>query len=239
MQETVGGVPWTALARAAVRLPWRKAAVATVRGSLWLGNNSLLSFSSRTIGIMFLLLFAAGCLYLVHAVRRPIPFAERLTLAGVLLFGAGLLYSTVLTFWSTKGAGILPAPTYVQVLLVPGLCLLFIGLSQSGWAGRVLRLAMLWVWAYVIAVTYVAKLIPFYAGLSTGRARLADLPQWYARLSSGSYGVLGTAALLPPAVLLLLAAGVVAGAVTLAAVMSTLPTSATISSCPVRHFEGN
>jgi hypothetical protein len=121
----------------------------------------------------------------------------------------------------------------VQVLLAPGLCLLFIGLSQNGWAGRALWLAMVWTWTYVIAISYGVKLIPFYAGFTTGTAHLSDLPRWYGRFLSGSYGTLDTAALLPPGALLPMAAAVVTMAVILAAALSV------ISCCPLRRFVGH
>jgi hypothetical protein len=222
MQETAGGIPFAQLAGAAARIPWLRAALSTARSSLWTGNNSLFTLSSKTVNLMLLLMLGATCLYVVHAVRRRLPAAERPLLAGVLCFVAGLVYSTVLTSWSTHGAGISPAPWYVQPLLAPGLCLLFIGLSELEWLGSLLHLAILWLWAYVIAATYVAKLIPFYAGFTTSQARLADLPGWWGRLFNGAYGTLDTAALLPPGVLLAMTAAVVTVAVTLAAALSVI-----------------
>ena len=222
MQETMGGTPFGALARAAARIPWLDAALVTARTSLWTGNNSLLALSRNTLRVMLLLLSAAVCLYLWRVVRRRLPGAERVVLAGTLGYIAALVYATVLTYWSTRGAGISPAPWYVQALLAPGLCLLFIGLSKSGTTGRALWLAIVWVWTYVIVVTYGVKLIPFYAGFTTGMAHLSDLPGWYARLIGGSYGTLDTAAILPPRLLLALAAAVVTMAIVLAAALSAI-----------------
>jgi hypothetical protein len=220
MFETAGGIPFAQLARAAGRVPWPRALLGTARTSMWMGNNSLFMFSSKTVNLMLFLLFAAACLYVIHAVRHRLPGPERPLLAGVLCFVAGLVYFAVLTFWSTHGAGISPAPWYVQTLLAPGLCLLFIGLSEHQRLGTALHLAILWLWTYVIAATYVAKLIPFYAGFTTSQVRLADLPGWWERLLTGSYGALDTAALLPPVALLLMTAGVATMAVTLAAALS-------------------
>jgi hypothetical protein len=220
MQETNGGIPLAQLAGAALHVPWLRALMATARTSLWTGNNSLFTFSSKTIGIMLLLLAAAGIAYAVHAVRDRLPEPERPLLAALLCFAAGLAYSTVLTFWYTHGAGISPAPWYVQALLAPGLCLLFIGLSSFRLLGTVLALAIVWLWTYVLAATYVAKLIPFYAGFNTGRAHLADLTEWWRRLVGGSWGTLDTAALLPPGALIVMTSAVVIVAVTLAAALS-------------------
>jgi hypothetical protein len=233
MQETKGGTPFGELIRAATHVPWADAALATARSSLWTGNNSLWALSRNTIGVMFGLLFAALCVYLWCAVRGRVGGAERVVLAGALCFIAALVYSTVLTYWSTHGLGISPAPWYVQALLAPGLCLLFIGLSRNGWAGRALWLAIVWTWTYVIAISYGVKLIPFYAGFTTGTAHLSDLPRWYARFLAGSYGALDTAALLPPGALLLLTAAVVTMAVTLAAALSVF------FCCPLRRFVGH
>ncbi|MGA2196820.1 MAG: hypothetical protein ABSH40_16275 [Bryobacteraceae bacterium] len=222
MQETMGGTPFGELVRAAAHIPWVRAALVTARSSLWTGNNSVWALGRNTTRVMLGLLIGALCVYLWRAVRGRVGGAERVVLAGTLCYTAALAYSAVLTYWSTRGAGISPAPWYVQVLLAPGLCLLFIGLSQNGWAGRAWWLAMVWTWTYVIAISYGVKLIPFYAGFTTGTAHLSDLPRWYARFLSGSYGTLDTAALLPPGVLLAMAAAVVTMAVTLAAVLSVI-----------------
>ena len=114
MQETSGGVPLARLVATIPRMPWPRVFLATVRSSLWTGNNSLFAFSAKTIGLMLLLLAAATILYVSHAVRSRLPVAERPLLGGVLCFIAGLTYSTVLTFWYTLGSAKTPAPWYVQ-----------------------------------------------------------------------------------------------------------------------------
>ena len=219
MQETVGGTPLAGLVAAALRLPWLKSLWTTAHMSLWTGNSSLTAFHSGTVTTMILALLAAAGLYLGDAIRRRPGAAEVVVSAGLLSFAAALAYDSVLTFWYTHGLGFGPSPSYVQLLSPPLLALLLLGLSRTGWAGRAVHLAILWLWAYAIAATYVAKLVPFYAGLTADRARLADLPGWYARLIAGGGG-LDTTALLPTAVLLTLTGAVVAGAVGWAAWLS-------------------
>jgi len=58
-------------------------------------------------------------------------------------------------------------------------CLLALGLTRSGRAGRILGAALALVSAYLIAATYVVKLIPLYAGYAEGSIRPAQLLQWY------------------------------------------------------------
>ena len=63
---------------------------------------------------------------------------------------------------------------------------------------------MLWLWTYVIIATYVAKLVPFYAGFMTGRAHLSDMMQWWGHLLRGAWGTLDTIAFFPPGLLITL-----------------------------------
>ena len=215
MQETAGGIAFTELAHAARIVPWPRALLVTARTSLWTGNNSLFAFSAKTIGLMLILLAAGICFYIAHAVRAGLPRAERATVAGQICFLVGLVYSTVLTFWYTQGAGISPAPWYLQPLLAPGLLLIFMAAPR-------LAAAIVWLWAYVLAATYIAKLIPFYAGFNTGRAHLSDLARWWKALLGGSYGTLATTSLIPPPFLLALAIAIVTAAVTLAIALSII-----------------
>ncbi|MEI9972051.1 MAG: hypothetical protein WDO73_08305 [Ignavibacteriota bacterium] len=229
MQETSGGIPAGRLAAAALHLPWLHALDpwlhaldATARSALWTGNNSLIAFSSKTTCAMIVALAGAAVIYLIHASRQRLSDSEGVVLAGLLCFAAGLVYSTVLTFWYTRGAGISPAPWYLQPMLAPGMCLLFLGLSQFRIAGSVMAIAILWLWSYAIGVTYIAKLVPLYAGFTGGRAHLAELAIWWQWLLGGSWGTLDTAALLAPRALILLTGLVVALVLTLAVAISVV-----------------
>lgn len=220
MQETAHGTPLRQLLHAAVALPWGDALLSTARHSLWTGNNSFFTLSSITVWIMLGLLAVGVCLYVVRAARAGLPTGERIVLSGLFCYALGLVYAAVLAFWWSRGAAFTPAPWYVQALLPPGMLLVLLGTACSVPAAGALRIALLWVWAYQIAVTWLTKLIPFYAGFSSGRARLADLPRWYAEMLSGSYGALGTTALLSPPLLLVLAALAILSAAALAAKLS-------------------
>ncbi len=224
MQETAHGTPLRQLLHAAVALPWSDALLSTVRHSLWTGNNSFFTLSLITLWIMLGLLALGSCLYAVRAVRVGLPTGERVLLSGLSCYAMGLVYATVLAFWSSRGAAFTPAPWYVQPLLPPGMLLVLMGTACSIPTANALRAAILWVWTYQITVTWLAKLIPFYAGFSSGHAHLGDLFGWYAAMLSGSHGALGTIALLPPSVLLVLAAVAILSAVAIAAKLS-LPLS--------------
>jgi len=220
MQETTHGTPLRQILHAAVALPWGDALLSTARHSLWTGNNSFFTLSSITLWIMLGLLAAGVCLYVVRAADAGVSSGERIVLSGLFCYSLGLVYAAVVAFWRSKGAAFTPAPWYVQALLPPGMLLVLKGTGSGVPTARALRIALLWVWLYQIAVTWLAKFIPFYAGFSSGRARLADLSRWYAEMLSGSYGALGTTALLPPPVLLVLAAVSICSAAALAAKLS-------------------
>jgi hypothetical protein len=220
-QETIGGTPVAALFNAAIKLPWGKSLATTARTSLWEGNSSATTFGVTTIWVMLALLMAAAYLYIWTAFRVRPPQPERVLLAGLACYTTGLAYSTVLLFYSTKGAGITTAPWYIQLLEPPGLCLLLAAMARSGRTGNWLRLGTLWLWTYVICATYVAKLIPLYGGYAGRPVRLIEIVRWYTGSFRGIYGMLATTAMISPAVLFLLTAAVVATAVALAVRLSS------------------
>jgi hypothetical protein len=219
-QETFGGTPALALLHAAIQLPWWKSLVTTARTSLWEGNSSATTFGATTIWLMLSLLLAAACLYLWEAFRRRPPSAERVLLAGLGCYAVGLAYSTVLLFYSTKGAGITTAPWYIQLLEPPGLCLLLAGMARGGRTGHWLRRGTLWLWTYVICATYVARLIPLYGGYAGRPVRAIEILRWYTGSFREISGMLATTALIPPAALWVLTAAVVVTGVALAVRLS-------------------
>src|SRR5262249_29141406 len=161
-QENLAGTPLRALFAAALHINWPAALVATAKTCLWQGNNSCTTFGSWTIWLMLALIAAAAVSYL----RRRPTAAERVVLAGIACYAAGLVYDHVLQFYSTKGAVTGVAPWHVQLLAAPAICILLIN------TGRWMRAAMCAVWAYVICATYIAKLIPLYGGYAGRPVRL-------------------------------------------------------------------
>jgi hypothetical protein len=215
-QQTLGGTPVRALLSAALQLPWWKSIVATARTSLWEGNSSATTFGAATIWLMLALLLAAVCLYAAQAFRQRPPQAERMLLAGLACYTAGLVYSTVLLFYASQGAEITTAPWYIQLLEPPALCLLLAAMARAGRAGNWLRRAVLFLWTYVICATYVAKLIPLYGGYAGRPVRLIELVRWYGTSFREISSILATTAMIPPAALFALTAAVVGLALALA-----------------------
>lgn len=220
MMHSAGGIPFRELFRTTFQIPWPRILANSASTGLWTGNNSDTAFSAKTIDFMVLLLLAAGVMYLVAALKKSWPAQERLLMALLASFAAGLLYSVVLMFWSAKGAQVSIPPWYTQLLLAPGMCLVMLGLSRDGRAGQIVHALMLCCWSYVISATYVAKLIPLYAGYPGERIHLLELVRWYAGSWSRISGTLGDTALLPPSVLWALAGAVIAMALSMAVVLS-------------------
>jgi hypothetical protein len=211
-QENLGGTPVRALWNTAFRLPWAQSLLATAKSSLWEGNSSATTFGYVTIWLMLAVLAAAVVCYL----RKAPPPIERVLLAGMFCYGAALAYNNVLQYLFTKGAGITPAPWYVELLEAPALCLLLAGLARAGTAGRIIRVAWCWLWAYVISATYVAKLIPMYGGYAGRPVRFLEIARWYASSLPQIGEVLAHTALISPAAIFALTVCVVIAAFALA-----------------------
>lgn len=220
MQETARGAPPGDLLRAALHLPWPRTLWSTAHSALFTGNNSYIAFSALTLSLMLALLVIAAGIYVGQAVRKGFPAAERILIAGLLLHTLAVAYSTVVAYWSSRGVASTPAPWYWQPVWPAAVLLAMLGLSRAGRFARWLAIPIVWLWTYAIAATWLAKFIPFYAGLSDGRTRLADLPHWYAQLISSSAGALDTVSLLPSGTLFALAAAATASAVVLAGALS-------------------
>src|SRR5262249_37436991 len=109
---------------------------------------------------------------------------------------------------------------YVQAGVPPLYCLLFY--SLEGWPRiePVLRLACVWLWTYVNAATYWAKLIPFYGGHTAAHTRAAALMQWYRETLPRRFDVLAATIIGPAEFVLWLALIVVIASVALAVWLS-------------------
>ncbi|HYL76228.1 MAG TPA: hypothetical protein VEU96_18605 [Bryobacteraceae bacterium] len=169
-QKTAGVGP-RQLLQAAIDLPWREAIVSMAHGSLWTGNNSFTTFSAKTLDSMLLLVAVALILYFVRA-RLQIP--EWTIVAASFLFWIALLLVT-LTFYAGSNRQVAGAePWYAQVLLVPLMLLMFLGLSRAPRWGRILGPLFVLLWGYVLMATYLIKLLPLYGGFPASQ-RIGEL----------------------------------------------------------------
>ena len=197
-QQSASGLGFKGAAEAVAKVDWAAAVVTMARQSLWTGNNSDTAFSANTIACMWLLLlFAAGC-WLVTAIGRRLAAAEAVILAGAVLFCAGIAYATALLHIYTQGVSKSTGQWYTQAFFAPLLCVLFTGLARCGRLGRLVAALMVCLWGYVMAATYVAKLIPQYGGWTEGSVRLASLLRWYRDDWARITDILSTTALARP-----------------------------------------
>jgi hypothetical protein len=154
MQEAVAGVNARAAPAAAESMSWAHAALGTARSAVWIGNNHFLTFSLQTTDALLLL----WCIGTVLFCRYRLRFAKG-TLTSWAVFAAAAVYALALAY----------AAAIAEV---------FTG-GASSTAGAWLGAANVCLCGYIVAATYVAKLVPLYAGVSDGRARLRDLIDWY------------------------------------------------------------
>jgi hypothetical protein len=137
-----------------------------------------------------LLTLAAAGLWLWGSRKAPGRHAEWLVAAGCLTFFGALLYANALFYAFTRGGIYTATPWYPQTLAAPLACLLCLGLSRAGTAGRVIGSALVVLSAYLISATYVVKLIPMYSGYGEGSMKATRLFQWYLQGSIRWRGIL-------------------------------------------------
>jgi hypothetical protein len=70
---------------------------------------------------------------------------------------------------------------------------------RAGRFGRVVFTTFAFLWTYLIAATYLLKLVPMYSGYPHPRAQLGALWTWYK--TAGGNAILSNVALAPPALL--------------------------------------
>jgi hypothetical protein len=216
MQEALGGTSFNELLAAFGRLPWLQSLRALVYGSLWTGNNSFTSFSSITLTVFVIAIIACCVLLGRRLILGETPSAERIVLLGCMLYTSALLYSTVLSYWYSKGVAITTSPWYTQPAVPVFYCLIFSVLSGSGRIGRLVAGGLVFLSGYIISLTYFAKLIPLYAGYGGGRVVLSELVPWYRQNLHAVVENLSTVALGDPYVILASSFAVTAGAVAFA-----------------------
>ena len=179
MQQSAAGIGPAQVLRAALDVPWPHALAASARGAIWTGNSSFTSFSSATVDLVLWMILAALAIWLWGSRSSPDRRPEWLVAAACLCFFGSLLYAQALFYAFTKGGDYSAAPWHTQTLAAPLACLLSLGLSRAGRAGRLLGYGLAVAAAYLISATYVVKLIPMYAGYGQGSMKAAALWNWY------------------------------------------------------------
>ena len=183
MVEATGGLGLPDYWTAATTMPWMNTMTSMAHGSLWTGNNSFTSFSAATLNVILVLLFIGAGRFIstVHRNRT----AAWIVILAIVFYAAGLAFTAVAFYASSKGGLIAPMPWYAQVLLIPIALISIAGMLEirSPW-GWLCASALTMVWNYVMAATFFLKLIPLYGGWGPGRTRITALANWYA--SSGA-----------------------------------------------------
>jgi hypothetical protein len=196
MREARAGLGPSAVLANALRIDWPKVIQDTVRFALWTGNNTFRPFSTKTIDILVLLCTAGLLLWAIGRKRA----AEWITALYCALFVLALAYDAVLSHLSTWGVSSIPSPWYAQVIVAPLIALAFLGAARRGCGGRVLAASIAILCGYILAVTYLCRLIPIYSGFD-GRGSIRAIVDLYRTRFGKVEEKLGHAALGPPALI--------------------------------------
>jgi hypothetical protein len=141
-------------------LHWPTVLWSSIHSSIWTGNNTFSTFSVGTIDLLILIALSGLLLWMASRHTRtelvPIVYCASFILA--------LAYATTVSHIFTHGLANQPSPWYTQVLAVPLLGLIFSGTSRWPRVGRWLISALTVLFGYIIATTYVVKLLPLYSG---------------------------------------------------------------------------
>ena len=148
MQESRAGVGPSKVFSAAFTMDWPGVVATSIRAAL------LLWIFSR------------------HTLR------EWMVVAYCAAFALAIAYASVVVYVGTGNRLSTPSAWYAQVLVAPTLALLLLGTARWPGAGKVLAIAIALLFGYVLAATYVFKLIPLYAG-HEGRGSLRDIAALY------------------------------------------------------------
>jgi len=179
-------------------IDWSHAIPYMLRATLWTGNNSFTNFSSVTLNCLLALLATGTALYAVRAFQRAPSDAEWAVLGALAFYAAAVIYVVGNDVIFLRGASAGAAPWYTEVLLAPILAISLLGLSQSRRIGRPVAVAMLLLWTYIWAATYLVKLIPLYGGYTKGRTTLKETLEWYLTSHHELTNMLSTISLAPP-----------------------------------------
>jgi hypothetical protein len=192
MPQARAGVGLAEILHAAPTMNWPKIALDSVRLGLWTANNTFRTFSMATLNVVIAASVAALLLWAFSRHSR----AEWAMAAYCAAFLVALTYAGVETFVFTHGGATTPSAWYAQVLVTPLLVLALLGTSRWRRAGLLPAALLPLLFGYVLAVTYVFRLIPLYAGYQ-GRGSLRDIALLYGRHFEALSANLGSASLGP------------------------------------------
>jgi hypothetical protein len=204
MEQSRTGIGAAAVFHAAPAVDWRKMAVDSVRLGLWTGNNTFRTFSVATLDTIVATMAVA---LLLWAFSRRTP-AEWTYVAYCAAFAAALAYEGVQTYAYQHGVVTVPSAWHSQTLTTPLLILCFLGASRWRRAGIAPAALLTLLFGYVLAATYVFKLIPMYGGYA-GRGSLREIAALYTAHFDTLRANLGSAALGPAALIFGLTAVVI------------------------------
>jgi hypothetical protein len=199
-QESRAGVGFEAVLNAAPTMNWWAVIPSSVRWALWTGNNSFLTFSSKTLN----LLVAIGLMALLLWAASRHTSTEWITVSYSASFLLALGYAAVVSHIYTRGLAMGPSPWYAQVLSTPLLGLALLGASRWRMLGSVVAGFLVILFGYILAATYAVKLIPFYGGYE-GRTSLGHVTLLYAHQMRLLAANLDSVTLAPAAVIFALA----------------------------------
>jgi hypothetical protein len=197
-QEESWGVTTEMALRALGSIPWAKSLPFMARGALWYGNSSFTDFSVRTMNVVLLLPAIAIVLYFRSAKRGRVTVILWLP---VTLFSLAMIYAAGSTYTYSQGRAIAAGPWYIQAVLPLVLCAALLGCQNSPRVGRWIAPAMAILWGYILAATWIAKLIPLYGGFTSGKSTLREIVHWYATAWPATADILDTTALAPTLIL--------------------------------------
>lgn len=198
--EESSGVTFGAVLKAWTEIPWLHSIPFMLRGTFWMGNGSFTDFSVRTMNLVLILLALSLALY-CRTTARSRQRDEVFLWLPVALFCAAMIYVTGSSYVYNHGSVTVASPWYMQAVMAPLLCLAMLGCQRSGKPGTWLATGTIVLWSYILAATYLAKLIPLYGGFPGGRSTLRDLWIWYRSSWGRTADILDTTALAPAAVL--------------------------------------
>jgi hypothetical protein len=190
--------------RTASSMPWLTVAASGLRRALWTGNNSFIAYSATTLNVLIAMMLSGWTLWAFSPHAR----AERIVFAYCALFGLVLAYTAITAWLATDGMVKGSQPWYWQVIISPLFGLCFLGASRRPAIGRFLTCALVLLSGYVLAATYIIKLIPWYGGYD-GRGTLRTIAALYLQRWSELLSNLNSVSLASASAILLLAAAVV------------------------------